>query len=374
MGFSLATTEIAETIQIGGLTVTTCSVPTDGPESDGTLTWNCTTIVLVEIEAGGQYGLGYTYASEATATYIVKELQKHVVGKNIFHIPAIIAGLKAGIRNQGMSGIAMMAISAIDIALWDLKAKIFGQPLFRLLGARSEGMPLYGSGGFTNYSTEQLQGQLASWEEKGMKAVKMKIGREPKKDPERVKVARTALCSKTDLYVDANGAYNVKEALSMAEKFAGQQVTWFEEPVSSDNLEGLRYLRDRAPASIQIAAGEYGYIPQYFQHMIFPRAIDVLQADATRCGGISGFLDIGTTCATLEIPFSSHCAPLAHLHAALALPEFYIAEYFHDHTRIEKIFFESAATIEKGYMFPDEQSPGLGIELKHKDIEKYKLR
>lgn len=373
MSAILATEKIKEDVKIRSLTVSAYRVPTEGPESDGTLSWDSTTVVLVELEAGGIVGIGYTYASETTAVFIDKELRSIVTGRNVFHIPAIIADMKAVIRNQGMSGIAMMAISAVDIALWDLKAKLLDLPLYVLLGARSLHMPLYGSGGFTNYTIDQLQKQLAEWDQMDMFAVKMKVGSAPRNDIERVKAVRDAIAQDTALYVDANGAYNTKQALHMAEEFAAHDVSWLEEPISSDNIDDLLLLRNRAPACIQIAAGEYGYIPQYYETMISPQAVDVLQADASRCGGISGFLDIGTTCATLEILFSSHCAPLAHLHAALTLPDFYIAEYFHDHALIEERFFESAVRIEKGHMIPDEQSPGLGIELKRKDIEKFKL-
>lgn len=373
MSENLATPEVRERVGIQDLKASVYKVPTDGPESDGTLDWDSTTVVLVELKAADTIGFGYTYASEATAIFIKKELQDLLIGRDVFQIPSIIADLKIIVRNQGMSGVAMMAISAIDIALWDLKAKILELPLFKLLGARTERMPLYGSGGFTNYSIDRLQQQLGNWAESGMSAVKMKVGRQAEKDLERVQAAREAIGEYPNLYVDANGAYNTKQALTMAEEFAKHQVTWFEEPVSSDNVESLRFLRNRAPAMVKIVAGEYGYIPQYYETLVQPPAVDVLQADASRCGGISGFIQIGMMCSSLDMLYSSHCVPLVHLHAAISLPEFFIAEYFYDHVRIENIFFESSAKVEEGHLVPDQYTPGIGIEFKHSDAEKYKI-
>ena len=156
------------------------------------------------------------------------------------------------VRNLGRDGIASMAISAIDVALWDLKARLLGQPLLRLLGSVRRCIPVYGSGGFTSYSTPQLQKQLAGWVEDGIGAVKMKIGAQPACDVDRVRSARQAIGS-ADLYVDANGAYSTKQALDFAQRFQDLGVRWFEEPVSSDDLSGLRLIRGRAPATAAFA-------------------------------------------------------------------------------------------------------------------------
>ena len=147
--------------------------------------------------------------------------------------------------------------------------------------------------------------------------------------------------------MDANGAYSRKQALAQAEQFAELDVRWFEEPVSSDDLEGLRLLRDRAPAGMNIAAGEYGYDVYYFRRMLAAGAVDVLQADATRCGGITGFLQAGALCEAFELPFSFHCAPAIHLAAACALPAFWVGEYFFDHARIEAHAFRRCAATDR---------------------------
>ena len=352
--------------------VSAYTVPTDGPESDGTLTWDSTTMVLVELEAGGKTGLGYTYADASVARLIDKTLRKVVEGEDAMQIPAIWQKMVAHIRNNGNSGLTHMAIAAIDIALWDLKAKLLDLPLASLLGMAKNDMLLYGSGGFTSYSVERLQKQLGGWVDAGIGFVKMKIGREPEQDVARAKAAKEAIGEGT-LFVDANGAYSAKQAIALAHEFDALGVTWFEEPVSSDDLAGLRFIREHAPRAMNIAAGEYGFNLTYFERMLDAGAVDVLQADATRCGGITGFLRAGAVCLAHHLPFSSHCAPALHLHPALALPNFHIAEYFYDHVRIEKMFFDEVPEPKNGKLAPDLSRPGLGLDFKRKDAVKYEL-
>jgi L-alanine-DL-glutamate epimerase-like enolase superfamily enzyme len=267
----------------------------------------------------------------------------------------------------------MMAVSAIDNALWDLKAKILQAPLSILLGKAKEDMLIYGSGGFTSYTDKKLQQQLSGWVEEGIKYVKMKIGREPEKDVKRVKLAREAIGNETKLLVDANGAYTVKQAISMANEFLQYDVWWFEEPVKASNLEGLQFIRNHTPHAMNIAAGEYGYNLPSFKAILTAGAVDILQADATRCGGITSFLKAGHLCEAFQLPFSSHCAPALHLHAALSLPGFFIAEYFYDHVRIENMLMDGIPQPENGVLKPDLQRFGAGFDFKYKDAGKFKI-
>lgn len=356
---------------VTGFRVEAFTIPTDAPESDGTLSWNKTTIVVVEIEAGGHTGLGYTYADLATAHLIQHKLAALLEGHDPMDIPACWMGMQHGIRNLGRPGIVSMAMAAVDAALWDLKARRLGLPLARLLGAVRRDVPIYGSGGFTSYSDMQLQHQLAGWAAQGIGAVKMKVGREPERDPERVRAARAAIGEHTALYVDGNGAYARQQALQLAACFADQGVSWFEEPVTSDDLSGLRWLRQRVPAGMEIAAGEYGYDLVYFRRMLEAEAVDVQQADATRCAGISEFLRVGALCAAAQIPMSAHTAPALHLHACCALERLRNIEYFHDHARIEAMLFEGVASPRGGVLSPDWTRPGLGLELKRRDARRY---
>ena len=359
--------------KIESLTVSAFKVPTDGPESDGTLSWDSTTLVLVEVEADHTRGLGFSYADHSAAVLIEEKLRKIVVGRDAMDVGGIWQALVHSIRNLGRGGITAMAISAVDIALWDLKARLLQLPLVKLLGQVRASIPAYGSGGFTSYSVERLKEQLGGWAKSGLRSVKMKIGRQPEHDVARVRAAREAIGETTSLFVDANGAYTVKQALEKALAFHEHGVVWFEEPVSSDNLEGLHLMRQEAPAPMVIAAGEYGYDALYFRRMLEAGAVDVLQADVTRCAGISGFLEVGALCNAFEIPLSAHTAPSIHQHPCCAVGRAWNIEYFYDHYRIEQMFFEGAARPINGELTPDLSRPGLGLEFKRADAQKFEV-
>lgn len=362
---------VQEFARIRRVDVSIYRVTTDYPESDGTLKWNHTTLVLVEVHAGNHCGLGYTYANRATATLIDELLRKELEGRNAMDIPGCWLRMVQCIRNLGRPGISSMAISAVDNALWDLKARLLGVSLVSLLGAVRESVPVYGSGGFTSYSIPQLQKQLADWVEDGIPRVKMKIGRDALADVERVKAAREAIGPFSELFVDANGAYSRKQALQQAERFSESDVKWFEEPVSSDDLEGLRLVRDRAPVRMEIAAGEYGYDSWYFKRMLGSGAVDVLQADATRCGGVTAFLQAASLCQAYHIPLSAHTAPAIHMHAGCAAIPLRHLEYFHDHVRIEQMLFDGVPKPVNGELRPDLSRPGMGFELKRADAARF---
>ncbi|MGH8163540.1 MAG: enolase C-terminal domain-like protein, partial [Rhodanobacteraceae bacterium] len=331
-----------DAVKLGTPHVSAYTIPTDAAESDGTLEWDKTTLVLVEIDAGGKHGIGYSYADTATATLIRDKLAAIVDSRNALDIPGAWSAMLHAIRNLGRPGIASMAIAAVDNALWDLKAKLLDVSLLDLLGATREAIPAYGSGGFTSYSDEQLRKQFTGWADQGITRFKMKVGREPLRDPARVRVARDAIGNDARLFVDANGAYSRKQALQLAVPFSDCGVSWFEEPVSSDDLQGLRLIRDRAPPGMDITAGEYGYDIIYFRRMFEAGAVDVMQADATRCGGITGFIHVAALCNAFELPLSGHCAPSIHAHPLCALKPAIHTEYFHDHVRIERMLFDGA--------------------------------
>ena len=368
-----ALTKVVPDVAVERLNVGAYRIPTDAPESDGTIEWDSTTIVVVEALAGNERGLGYAYADASAAHVIEGTLAGVVVGRDAMAVPGAWLAMVRSVRNIGRPGIASSAISAVDVALWDLKARLLGVSLAALLGPVRDGVPLYGSGGFTSYDIEHLERQLADWTLGGISKVKMKVGREPKRDPERVAVARAAIGPDAELFVDANGAYERKQALALAERFAQERVTWFEEPVSSDDLAGLRLLRDRVPAGMAIAAGEYGYALEYFRRMLEAGAVDVLQADVTRCGGITELLRVSALCAAHEVPLSAHTAPSIHAHACCAIAPLIHVEYFHDHVRIERELFDGVLAPTSGKLIPDLTRPGLGLELRRPDVDKHAL-
>jgi L-alanine-DL-glutamate epimerase-like enolase superfamily enzyme len=327
--------------------------------------------VVVEAQAGDQTGVGYIYADSATGTLIRDLLSKVVEGRDAMAITACWSAMVARTRNLGRPGIVSMAISAVDSALWDLKSRLLELPLVTLLGAIRDSVPVYGSGGFTSYSSKRLQEQLGRWVDAGIPRVKMKIGRDAAADLKRVRAGRQAIGPDTELFVDANGGYDRKQALAQAERFSELNVSWFEEPVSSDDLLGLRLLRDRAPAGMEIAAGEYGYKLGYFKRMLDAEAVDVLQADATRCGGITGFFQVAALCDAFHVPLSAHTAPALHTHVACAVAPLRHIEYFHDHVRIERMVFDGVSPPVSGQLWPDLSRPGMGLELKQADIQRF---
>lgn len=348
-----------------------CTVPTDAPEADGTFEWNSTTLVLVELSAGNKVGLGYTYGSSAIEPFAKHLFETCLIGQCSLDIPRLNRRMARAIRNDSGRGIAAMAISLLDVALWDLKARLLGCALSQLLGKARDQALVYGSGGFTSYSAKQLRQQLSGWAEAGIGMVKMKVGSAPGADPERVKIARDSIGEDTELFVDANGAYGARQALRMAEIFREQRVSWFEEPVSSDHLDQLRFVRERTPVGMEVAAGEYAYNAFDFRQLLESEAVDVLQADATRCGGLTGFLCAAAIAASFGRPISAHCAPSLHMHLGCAIRNFRHLEYFHDHVRIERMLFDGFVEQKNGQMKPDDMQPGLGLIFKRKDALRY---
>jgi L-alanine-DL-glutamate epimerase-like enolase superfamily enzyme len=349
--------------------VSAFTVPTDAPESDGTLEWSSTTMVVVELEADDEVGLGWTYAPAAAALLVRDELAPVVAERDAFAIGAAHHAMRVALRNAGEPGLGAMALSAVDVALWDLKAKLLGVSLATLLGAARGEVPVYGSGGFCSYTNAELGEQLGAWIDEGIPRVKMKVGREPEHDPARVRFARTAIGDDTELYVDANGAYSPKQALRMADAFVESDVTWFEEPVSSNDLAGLRLVHLRAPDGMDVAAGEYASTPSAFLSLM--GSVDCLQADATRCGGVTGLLAAAALAEAHELELSGHTAPTIHAHALAAVPKLRHLEWFHDHVRIERMLLYGFLRPDGGVVRPDPDRPGLGVGLRRADAERF---
>jgi L-alanine-DL-glutamate epimerase-like enolase superfamily enzyme len=348
-------------------------VPTERDESDGTLEWNSTTMVVVEVRAADHVGIGYSYTDASAASLISSKLADVLEGSDAFDIARTWAQMVDALRNVGRLGVGAAALSAVDIALWDLKARLLGLALTDLLGASRRQVPIYGSGGFCSYSLSELTNQIEGWVAEGIPRVKIKVGRHPDEDQRRLDVSRKAAGDATELFVDANGAFSPKLALEWARRYRHEwDVRWLEEPVTSDDLSGLRLVRQQGPAGLDIAAGEYGYSTDYFARMLSAEAVDCLQADVTRCGGITGFLKAGAVCDAHHLDLSAHCAPQVSAHASAAVWHFRHLEYFHDHVRIEAMFFDGVLEPQAGgVLVPDRERPGLGLDLRRPDIERF---
>ncbi len=359
----------ATDVAVERLSISAYTVPLETEESDGTLKWDSTTMILVEASGGGKKGLGYTYGDVSVGKFIESKLVEQAEGTDALSPPVAWAAMQEAIRNAGRPGVGAMAVSAVDNALWDLKARLLDLPLAAILPRFHDAVPVYGSGGFTSYTLEGLQEQLGGWVSEGIPRVKMKVARHPEQDPERVRAVREVIGDDVELLVDANGAYSRKQALYWAEWFANAGITYLEEPVTSEDREGLRFLRDHGPGGLSVAAGEYEWdLPQVAD---LADCVDILQADVTRCGGITNLLRVDGICKGHTIPFSAHCAPAISAHACCAMETLVHLEFFHDHVLVENILFDGVLQPEGGYLRPDPSRAGLGLELKRSEAERY---
>ena len=354
-------------MRIEGLDLAVYTVPTEEPESDGTLTWDETTVVVVAPRAAGVTGLGFSYATAACATLIYDVLTDAVVGADAMNVSSVWSDMVRRIRNLGRPGIASMAIAAIDTALWDLKARLLELPLARLLGAVHEEVPVYGSGGFTSVTDGQLARELAGWTQGDrIPRVKIKVGTargsRPERDLERVALARKTVGDDVELYVDASGGYSRKQAVRLARSFAEEGVCWLEEPVSSDDLAGLREVRDQSEADV--AAGGYGYDLPYFERMIGAGAVDCVVVDVSRCAGVTEWLRVAALAAAHNLEISGHGAQSLHAHPAAAVDNLRHLEYFYDHARVDRLLFQGVLDPTDGMLRPDLSRPGMGLELR----------
>jgi L-alanine-DL-glutamate epimerase-like enolase superfamily enzyme len=354
----------------------TYTVPTDQPESDGTLTWHATTMVTAEVRGGGATGLGWTYASRASQTVIEDHLSEAVVGTDLLDTAAAHEGMVRACRNIGRPGAVSCAISAVDIALWDCKARLLDVPLAALFGRCTEEVTIYGSGGFITYDDATARAQLEQWVgDWGIPRVKIKIGEawgaRPERDQSRTEFARAVIGDDVALFVDANGGYSRKQAVRMGRALAdAADISWFEEPVSSDDLLGLRVVRDAL--DVDIAAGEYGFDETYFARMASAEAVDCLQIDVTRCGGYTSWIRAAAIAGAQGLEVSAHCAPNLHAHVGVSVPHLRHIEYFHDHHRIETLLFDGALDPQGGRLQPRVDVVGHGMSLKKSTAATYR--
>jgi L-alanine-DL-glutamate epimerase-like enolase superfamily enzyme len=322
-------------------------------------------MVVVRAHAADMVGTGWTYGAAACRSLIDERLARVVKGRDAFDVPGAYDAMCRSARNIGRLGIAACAISAVDVALWDLKARLLDLRLARLLGMVHTDVPIYGSGGFTSYDDAQLTRQFGHWvHEQGIPRVKMKIaeswGERVDRDLARIARARQIIGPDTELYVDANGGYTRKQAIRVAREAADRDVRWFEEPVSSDDLAGLHEVR--GSVAPDVAAGEYGYDLPYFARMVQAGAVDCLQADLAHCGGITEWQRVAAVAAANNLQISGHCAPYLHLDAAAATANLRHLEWFHDHVRIESRLFDGTAGPQPGGVLqPDLSRPGHGL-------------
>ncbi|MCR6491048.1 enolase C-terminal domain-like protein [Cellulomonas sp. P24] len=362
------------TAPVRDVRVAAYTVPTDGPEGDGTLAWDATTVVVVQVAAGDATGVGWTYTDRAAGDLVHRVLAPEVIGRDALNPVAVHDATLRLLRNVGVPGLGAAAVSAIDIAMWDLAGRLLEMPVCSLLGSVREQLRIYGSGGFTTYDSHRTAEQVLGWVDGlGARAVKIKIGESwgtaVQRDLGRVAEVRELVGAGVDLMVDANGGYSVGQAVRVERAMREHGVVWFEEPVSSRDLPGLAHVRRHAEADI--AAGEYGSTPADFRDLLIAGAVDTLQADVTRCGGFTGWRRVAALAQTFERPISTHCAPALSVHVAGCAPTLAHLEWFHDHTRLEAMLFDGVPVVTDGVVAPNADT-GHGMRLRP-DAEQWRV-
>jgi L-alanine-DL-glutamate epimerase-like enolase superfamily enzyme len=368
--------EVVDDVVVDDLACAVYTVPTDQPEADGTATWQSTTCVTVELAAGGRTGLGYTYGPAGCASVVTDLLRDVVVGRPAFAVAGNWEAMVRRCRNAGRPGLVSMAIAAFDCAGWDLAARLVDIPLASLLGRARDAVPVYASGGFTTYDEATLAAQLESWVgDLGASAVKIKVGESwgtcADRDLGRVRFARSLVGDMVEVFVDANGGYTRGQAARMGRAYDDLGVTWLEEPVSSDDLSGLAQLRQRLASDV--TAGEYAYDLAYVNRMCGAGAVDCMQLDVTRIGGVTEWRRAAAAAAGYGLEVSGHCAPALHAHVAASVANLRHVEYFHDHARLEPMLFDGVPPVRGGAMHLALDAPGNGLRLKRADAERYRV-
>jgi len=349
---------------ITAVTSAVYTFPTPEPEADGTLQWDATTAVTVMLKAGGHTGLGWTYSSSAAATVIHDTLADVVRDRDAYDITRGWAAMHRACRNLGTKGLVMQAISAVDMAWWDLKARLLNLPISALLGQCRSEVPIYGSGGFTTLSEAQLEEQVGWWQSVGCTTMKIKIGQawgtRITRDLARVGELRKYAGDEVHLMVDANGGYSTGQARRVGAALDDLGVVWFEEPVSSEDTTGLANLK--TALRCDIAAGEYA-ADLYDVRALLP-TVDCLQLDATRCGGYTGWLRGAALAQSQNLQVSAHCAPSLHACVAAAVPNLRHVEWFVDHARLEPLLVDGLPQVRGGALHPDTSTPGHGMSIR----------
>ncbi|MBI4305540.1 MAG: mandelate racemase/muconate lactonizing enzyme family protein [Chloroflexi bacterium] len=274
----------------------------------------------------------------------------------------------------GRRGITTRVISGIDIALWDLKGKVAGLPLYKLLGGYTNRADTYIAGGYyeEGKGLKELALEMEKNIELGARAVKMKVGGAPiNEDIERVRVVRETVGPDVKVMVDANNAYRHYEAIEFARKAEKYDLFWFEEPVEPDDYAGQAAITHAT--TIPIAAGENEYTRYGFRDMINVRAVDILQPDALILGGITEFMKVAALAQANDLDIAPHGNQEIHIHLVVAIPNGLILEYYRDsvdpmHGRI----YKDTLRIKDGYVYAPDR-PGLGIDINYDALEKHRV-
>ncbi len=324
----------------------------------------------------GIAGLGIGQGQTAVREVVERELKDLLIGENPLHIEKLWNDMFWKVRGFGRKGVAFCAISAVDIGLWDLKAKALGVPLYLLLGPFRETVPMYGSGGWTNFSEKELVAEQLGYVERGWPRIKMKVGKDfgtaEQEDLRRLAAVRKAVGDRVEIYVDANNGYYAKQAIRMSRAMEEYDVGWFEEPVLADDIEGLAAVT--AVSNIPVATGEHEYTKFGFKELISRGGADIVQPDVGRVGGVTEWMKVAHLAHAFNLPVAPHAVQLVHLHLACATPNLKVVEYLGVVEEGDKVFYrEFPLPDAQGNWTPFKDKPGLGLELDPAAVKKYRI-
>ena len=338
----------------------------------GTVTSRVTSLVRVRTDSG-LIGLGAAYSHPDLVRIIIEgNLRAHLIGEDPLQIEALWEKMYGLTRWYGRKGAAVSAIGGIDIALWDLRGKAQGQPVYRLLGGKRGVAPAYASGLFWHDDVSALEREAARHRQRGFKRVKMRLGRSEAYDVAAVAAARRGVGADGDVMVDGSHRYTVDVAERMGRVLADHRVFWFEEPFPPEDLDA--YVALRPKLTVPLAAGENEFGTQGFREILRAGAIDIAQPDACRTGGITESMRIARMAAEHGVRIAPHTwsdavALIANAHVVAAIPHGVTVEV--DQTgnpSIDELLSEPLR-IEDGLLhLPDR--PGLGIELNQATVDR----
>jgi D-arabinonate dehydratase len=346
--------------------------PYDIPISNGKYTYYNTEIVICQVSTDeGITGVGWTHGDEMVLC-AAKKIEPYIIGEDPINVERIWDKIYLP-KIFGRKGLATRAISAVDIALWDIRGKAFGQPLYKMLGGFRKEVPVYVAGGYyeTGKSNSGLQEEMEANLQKGIKAIKMKIGRFTIKDDlKRIEDVRKTVGDSVDILVDANNAYSRMDAFKIGLELDRLGVYWFEEPVNCDDIDGSAFLVDRI--NTPIALGENEYTRYGFRDIIAARATNVLNADAQILGGITEWKKVADLAAAYNMPLAPHGDQEIHVHLVASISNGLIVEYYDTNLNalLDRMFKTKTVLNPNGTVSPSEL-PGIGFEVNFDAIEEF---
>lgn len=360
-------------VKITGIDVYIIRHVMDGKLADPTRKVEAVGYVVVDVATDqGLHGYGITYdeqGAEAIREFIKHVFEPRMKGRNPLDSAVLYEENFHLFRGVGRKGLAFCAYSAVDLALWDLKGKILGLPVYKLLGGGRNVVPVYASGGWSSYTVDELVGEATMAVSRGYNAVKIKVGveggRNPSEDLRRVKAVREAIGPGVKLMLDANNIWTSGTAVRFANQVKEYDILFFEEPVPADDMPGLA--RFRRGTDVPLATGEHEYTRFGVRDLVVAGAVDVLQVDATKCGGYTETLRMNAIAQAWNITFAPHAMEHMHMHLLAAAPNgAFLERLLMFEPVVEKTFVNPPAPVNGMLRLPD--GPGLGLEYKLDEI------